>query len=159
MKDELKTERLDLCNFLNKRFGYNAKLTTSSVNCDVRIPDKKIRIQTAIILDPEDKDMMLFLGTKLKDEIKWRLIRADYFIIIDPLNYYIMRSKDLKKLIEINNWHWKREYYIESRKDPKAVLIKVPKKFIVYGLTATKDIQIYKKSKIRKPPGVDGGSL
>ena len=147
MENELKTEKLNLCDFLKRRFGYNARLTTSPINCDIRVPDKKIRIQTFTTSDLESQDIILFLGTKLNEEIKWKLIRANYFVIIDPFNYYLMNTANLKDLIEINGWHWKREYQITSRKDPKAVLIKIPKDFITYGLAATNDIKIFNKSK------------
>lgn len=147
MRNELKIEKLNLCDFLSKKLGYNAKLATSSTNCDIQAPNKKIRIQTAITSDLENKEIILYLGTRQNDGINWRLIRSDYFIIIDPLNYYIMHSKDLKELIEINNWHWKKEYQISSKKDPRVVLIKIPKEFIVYGLAATNDIKIFNKPK------------
>lgn len=145
MNEDFETEKLKLCKFLKEKFDYDAHVTSSSVNCDVRIPDKKIRIQI-VISQPEDRELILFLGTKQKQEIKWRLIRSHYCIIIDPSHYYILPSKALKELIEINGWPWKKEYCIFSRKNPKAVLIKIPKSFIIYGLLVTNNIQIFNKT-------------
>ena len=149
MNEDFETEKLNLCKFLKEEFGYNAKITSSPVNCDIRVPDKKIRIQIARVSNLED-DVIFFLGTKRENETKWRLTRSDYIVITDPSHYYFVPSKVLRELVEINNWNWKRDYRIESRKNPRAVLIKVPKSFIIYGLLATNDIQIFNKSENKK---------